>query len=64
MAFRFFDKDKSGKLSADEIKIALGAKNLIDNTNIQTIIDEVDVNKDGQISFEEFKKMMQKVSIE
>jgi len=64
MAFRFFDKDKSGKLSADEIKIALGDKNLIDNSNIKTIIDEVDVNKDGQISFEEFKKMMQKVSIE
>jgi calcium-dependent protein kinase len=60
MAFRFFDKDKSGKLSSEEIKIALGYKNSIDNTNIKAIIEEVDTNKDGLISFEEFKKMMQK----
>lgn len=64
MAFRFFDKDKSGKLSADEIKIALGDKNLLDHSNIKTIIEEVDVNQDGQISFEEFKNMMKKVSMD
>jgi calcium-dependent protein kinase len=59
MAFIFFDKDKSGKLSAEEIKIILGDKN-DDNAHIKTIIDEVDTNKDGQISFEEFKNLMKK----
>jgi calcium-dependent protein kinase len=60
MAFGFFDKDKSGKLSAEEIKIILGNKNSHDNSQIKAIIDEVDTNKDGQISFEEFKDLMNK----
>lgn len=57
MAFKFYDKDKSGKLSSEEIKIILGDNN---SEHIKAIIDEVDINKDGHISFEEFKSLMKK----
>jgi calcium-dependent protein kinase len=60
MAFNFFDKDKSGKLSADEVKHVLGiigddekSKNIV-----KDIIAEVDINNDGEISLDEFKMLM------
>ena len=60
-AFEYFDKDHSGFLSRDEIKEVLG---LIDDSHesnkiINDIFKEVDLNGDGQISFEEFKIMME-----
>ena len=65
LAFDFFDKDKSGKLSPDEIKEVLGV-NFPDNIEkeneiIKGIISEIDLNKDGIVSFEEFKELMLKV---
>ena len=62
MAFDFFDKDKSGKLSHDEIKEAIckdfDAK---DNEIIKDILKEIDTNGDGQIDFKEFKELMIRV---
>ena len=60
MAFDFFDKDKSGKLSYDEIRIVLGIRSNLekDNNLIRDIIKEVDLNNDGMISFDEFKQLM------
>jgi len=65
LAFDFFDKDKSGKLSHDEIKAVLGVHDP-DNMDreyeiIQGIMKEIDSNNDGQISFDEFKQLMLKV---
>jgi len=65
VAFDFFDKDKSGNLTPNEIKIILGIRDP-DNPNnenaiINQIISEVDLNNDGVISFEEFKQLMVKV---
>lgn len=53
-AFRTFDKDGDGKITADELAILLG-----DRTDIAEMISEVDLNKDGMIDFEEFKKALQ-----
>jgi calcium-dependent protein kinase len=62
MAFDFFDKDKSGKLSPDEVRAALGiGSNKKDNELIKEIIAEVDLNNDGLISFDEFKHLMVKI---
>jgi calcium-dependent protein kinase len=61
LAFGAFDKDNSGVLDAEEIKIALGLMDSDENDIIKEIINEIDQNGDGSISFEEFKNMMVKV---
>lgn len=53
-----FDKDGSGTISKEEIKEALGG---LDEKIVEEIIREVDANNDGEISFEEFEKMMNKM---
>ena len=54
-AFKMFDKDNSGTISREEIKEALGN---VGEEVAEKIISEVDDNDDGEISFEEFEKMM------
>ncbi len=54
-AFKMFDKDNSGTISRDEIREALGD---MEEEIAEKIISEVDVNNDGEISFEEFETMM------
>lgn len=63
-AFSLFDKDGSGSISANEIKEVLGVGKNIDEKVWNEIITEVDGNGDGEISFEEFKTMMQKLLID
>jgi calcium-dependent protein kinase len=60
MAFNFFDKDKSGKLSADEVKFVLGIVGDDEKSKaiVAEIISEVDTNNDGEISLDEFKVLM------
>ena len=60
-AFSLFDKDGGGTISADEVKEVLGIGKNIDEKIWNDIILEVDENGDGEISFEEFKLMMQKL---
>jgi calcium-dependent protein kinase len=62
MAFNFFDKDKSGKLSAEEIKFVLGVNSddVAGMEMVSKIFEEVGSNLDGEISFEDFKKLMVK----
>ncbi|ESN98600.1 hypothetical protein HELRODRAFT_106870 [Helobdella robusta] len=58
-AFRTFDQDNSGKISAQELRqvmINLGEK--LTDQEIQEMIDEADCDGDGQINYEEFVKMM------
>ena len=61
-AFHYFDKDHSGFLSPDEIKEILGLNYDNDECNklVNDIIKDVDINGDGQISYEEFKTMMKR----
>ena len=51
------DTDKSGTISADELKDFFHLSNK-DDDYIKEMIEEVDENKDGVISFKEFKNMM------
>ena len=58
-----FDKDGSGSITADEIKVVLGyGEGSMDKNTIDTIIKQVDENGDGEISFEEFADMMKKIA--
>ena len=61
-AFKMFDKDNSGALSADEIKDVLCFDSSVDPNEVQKIIEEVDENGNGEIEFDEFCHMMQKLS--
>ena len=56
--FKMFDKDGNGKISADEIRSILGNTN--EKSALDAIINEVDVNGDGEVSLIEFKEMMLK----
>ena len=63
-AFRFFDKDNSGKIDVEELeKVFKGS--IIDKEHIEEtlnrIIFEVDLNRDGKISFDEFSIVMRKM---
>lgn len=63
-AFKCFDTDKSGKLNTTEIKKILGVMSSNDKSNdklVEQIILENDANKDGEISFIEFKNLMKKI---
>ena len=61
LAFNMFDKDNSGSISASEVKQVLGVGKNIEESLWREIINEVDTNGDGEISFEEFKTMMEKL---
>jgi calcium-dependent protein kinase len=61
-AFDYFDDDKSGYLSADEIKKILSFNNCNDNNKlkINEIVKNFDKDSDGQISVDEFIDLMKK----
>jgi len=61
MAFEQFDKDKTGKISKENLKVVLGdgdCHNHISEDMINQLIEEIDQDGDGEISFEEFRDMM------
>ena len=60
-AFKAFDLDNSGTISADELKTVLGRFHSYDDSIWQEIIKEVDTNGDGVIDLREFTEMMLKV---
>jgi len=62
-AFKMFDKDGSGTISIDEIKETLGKGAGIPESAYREVLKEVDENGDGEISFEEFTKMMKKLTV-
>ena len=63
-AFKYFDKDDSGEITFDEIE-AVFKESVADKSNVheslKKIIDEVDTNGDGIISFQEFADIMRKM---
>lgn len=64
-AFDYFDNDKSGYISIQEIekKFLQSSKNKSDITKreLKKLFDRIDVNNDGQISFEEFSSMIKNI---
>jgi len=58
-AFAVFDTDNSGAIDRKELKRLM--KKLGQNLSeaeLDAMMDEVDINGDGEISFEEFKELM------
>ena len=53
-AFKMFDKDNSGKLSVHEIISVFGG----DEDSWKKVIEQIDLNEDGEVDFNEFKLMM------
>ena len=52
-AFRVFDKDNSGTISADEIRVVLSkCGEEVDDSEIEDMIKQADVDGDGLISYE------------
>ncbi|KAL3844925.1 hypothetical protein ACJIZ3_002328 [Penstemon smallii] len=62
-AFKLYDKDKNGKISASELHAVL--KSLGEKCSLKDcrkMISSVDVDGDGCVNFEEFKKMMSRLA--
>lgn len=59
--FILFDKDRSGKITIDELKVILTGNAVVSNDVWTRMISEIDQNKDGEISYSEFKKIMRKM---
>jgi len=60
-AFKVFDKDGNGYISATELRhvmTSLGEK--LSEEEVDEMIREADVDGDGQINYQEFVKMMVK----
>ncbi|PXF47369.1 Calmodulin [Gracilariopsis chorda] len=58
-AFKVFDKDNSGKISADELRQVmnnLGER--LSDAEVEEMIREADTNGDGEIDIAEFVRMM------
>ncbi|XP_019554568.3 calmodulin-like isoform X2 [Aedes albopictus] len=58
-AFRMFDRNGDGMISADELRLALQSfgEQLADE-EIEELLREADINCDGQIDYQEFVKMI------
>ena len=62
MAFNVFDRDRNGGISQNELKFILGEYNMNAKDSLwHKMIQQIDLNQDGQISYEEFHKMMMDV---
>ncbi|KAG0476690.1 hypothetical protein HPP92_013062 [Vanilla planifolia] len=57
-AFNYFDKNGSGYIEIDELRAALGDDIGPNDQMIREIISDVDMDKDGKISYKEFETMM------
>lgn len=59
-AFKFFDKNKTGYIEMEELRDALAdeLEPTCEEEVINAIMHDVDTDKDGQISYEEFATMM------
>ncbi|GAU45995.1 hypothetical protein TSUD_187390 [Trifolium subterraneum] len=60
-AFKVFDENGDGYISAKELQVVLGKLGLVEGNmidNVQKMIVSVDTNHDGRVDFCEFKDMM------
>jgi calcium-dependent protein kinase len=62
-AFDVMDKDGSGSITVVEIKNMLSVGQAIPDELFKAVVKEVDKNGDGEVSFEEFRAMLTKLSV-
>lgn len=65
-AFKVFDEDGDGYISARELQIVLAKLGLQEGREMESVemmISSVDRNHDGRVDFFEFKDMMRSVSV-
>ncbi|KAI0501809.1 hypothetical protein KFK09_016754 [Dendrobium nobile] len=66
-AFRVFDEDGDGYISAKELQAVLGKLGLVEGRSIDRVyemIGSVDRNHDGRVDYFEFKNMMKSVPVQ
>jgi calcium-dependent protein kinase len=60
-AFTHFDTDRSGYIEVEELRVAIGNDSAAAEASvINGILEEVDTDKDGRISYDEFSAMMRR----
>ncbi|KAG6521760.1 hypothetical protein ZIOFF_018886 [Zingiber officinale] len=57
-AFEKFDMDRDGYITPEELQMHTGLKG-----SINPLLDEVDIDKDGKISLDEFRKLLKTASM-
>ena len=57
-AFNLFDRNGNGSIDTEEVKTILGVGKNISEDIWNGLIEQVDINGDGVIQFNEFKIMM------
>mmetsp|Transcript_32 Transcript_32/g.44 ORF Transcript_32/g.44 Transcript_32/m.44 type:complete len:149 (-) Transcript_32:222-668(-) len=58
-AFKVFDKNCDGFITAGELKLSMnGRGERLDDTEVDEMIHEADLDSDGQINYDEFVRMM------
>jgi len=62
-AFDQLDADGSGYISAHDLKLILG-KTGSSKAYVKSLIDEADTNRDGKVSYDEFKQYLMKKNAE
>lgn len=65
-AFKVFDEDGDGYISARELQMVLGKLGFSEGSEIDRVekmIVSVDSNRDGRVDFFEFKDMMRSVLV-
>lgn len=63
-AFRLFDDDETGKISFRNLKrVAMELGETISDEELQEMIDEADRDGDGEVSQEEFIRIMEKTNL-
>ena len=60
-AFDFFDKDKNGTITLEEVKKAFKKEKNYKEEDFKNIINQIDLNQDSKIDYNEFKKMMETI---
>ena len=59
LGFNVFDKDKSGFICREELRqVMINLGESTTEEELDEMMNEADINKDGKVSFEEFEKIM------
>ncbi len=58
-AFSYFDKDGSGTISREELRLCLQSDDFtLKDDEIDNLLNGVDANDDGEVDYDEFIAMM------